>query len=487
MEKEPNNDAAHANPVTFPLLMNGIVQSGDYDYFKFEARAGQTLTFDISAQRVESPLDSVLSLLDDKGVELAYVDDYYWFKDPHLTHTFAKAGTYYLRVFGTGESGSDSSDYRLRAGEMPQVDYVLPASGRRGSTAELTLTGVNLGTVDGAILGDGLAKAEVIERGERQVKLRLRIPAETPEGLQQLHVAGATLPVPLIVDDLPQMTVTTAMAHRKADPVPVTLPVAASGVIDTDHQGHYFSFRMEQAGKVLLAVDSQRMNFSLDPIVVLYDETGTRIAYQDDPAVNSGKRPANVDPHLVVDLKPGRYTAFVRDNAFRGGEAFAYRLVMKKVAPDFTAGIVGTDETLFRGKENILTVRVRRLEGWNTPVEVWAENLPAGVTGPEKVVVPAVATHYKGTCGEDIALDGTEIEYPLHVAADAAGGLSQIRFRARGVMDGHTVEHRGPSQLLLDVDAEDLGAGGDRGTVRHRRGCAAAGDGCAGSRFGATR
>src|SRR6185295_3814629 len=150
---------------------------------------------------------------------------------------------------------------------------------------------------------------------------------------------------------------------------------------------------------------------------------------------NSGKRPANVDPHLGVDLKPGRYTAMVRDNAFRGDPAFAYRLVMKRAEPDFTAGTVGTDETLFRGKQTVVTVRVRRLEGWNTPVEVWAENLPAGVTGPAKVIVPVEPTHYKGTRGEDILLDGTEVEFPLKVAADAAGGLRQIQFKARGVMD----------------------------------------------------
>jgi hypothetical protein len=440
-EKEPNNDLAHAQPINFPLTLNGIVQAGDYDYFKFEARAGQTLTFDIAAQRFESPLDSVLSLLDGQGVELAYVDDYYWFKDPHLTYTFSKTGTYYLRVFGTSESGSDASDYRLHAGEMPQVDYVLPTGGKRGGTAEVTLAGVNLGSVDAAVLGDGLARAEVIERGERRVKVRLNIPPNAPKGLQQLHVNGATLPVPFVVDELPEISVTTAMAHRKDDPVPVSLPVAASGVIDTDHQGHYFSFRVDQPEKVLLAVDSQRLNFDLDPIVILYDASGKRIAYQDDPAINSGKRPANVDPHLVVDLKPGKYTALVRDNAFRGSEAFAYRFTMKRAEPDFTAGTVGTDDTLFRGKDTKLIVRVRRLEGWNTPVEVWAENLPPGITGAAKIVVPPIATHYKGTCGEDIALDGTEVEFPLHVAADAPLGFHQIPFRARGVMDGRVVEH----------------------------------------------
>jgi hypothetical protein len=33
------------------------------------------------------------------------------------------------------------------------------------------------------------------------------------------------------------------------------------------------------------------------------------------------------------------------------------------------------------------------------------------------------------------------VEYLLKVASDAPGGLSQIRFRARGVMDGRSVEH----------------------------------------------
>jgi hypothetical protein len=193
---------------------------------------------------------------------------------------------------------------------------------------------------------------------------------------------------------------------------------------------------------VLLAVDALRLDVHLDPIVVLYDESGKRIAYQDDPTpTNSAKTPANVDPHLVVNLKPGRYTAFVRDNAFRGDPTYAYRFTMKRAEPDYSAGIVGSDETLFRGKETIVTIRVRRLEGWNTPVEVWAENLPEGVTGPSKVTVPVEPTHFKGTCAEDNILDGTEVDFPLKVAANAPFSVSKITFRARGVMDGRTVEH----------------------------------------------
>jgi hypothetical protein len=439
-EKEPNNDIARAMPIEFPVLINGVIQNGDYDYFKFTARAGQTVTFDVSAQRFESSIDSVLSLLDAEGREMAYIDDFYWFKDPHLVYTFEKPGTYYLRLYGTGESGSPNGVYRLVAGEMPQVVYVMPVGGERGKIAEIRLSGVNLKNVDGAVLGAGLAKAEVISTSDRSATIRLKLSEDIPPGLHRLHVTGAALPVPFVVSDLPQVVATTETARKKQDPLPIAFPVVANGVIDTPGSGHYFAFKLDEPKKVLLAVDAMRLNNHLDPIVILYDESGKRIAYQDDPAVNSAKRPANVDPHLVVDLKPGRYIAFVRDNAFRGDPTYAYRFTLKSAEPDFTAGVVGSDDSLFRGRKSTVTIRVRRLEGWNTPVEVWAEHLPEGVSGPSKVIVPIEPTKYKGTCGEIILLDGTEVEYPLEVASNAPGGLKQIQFRARGVMNGRTVE-----------------------------------------------
>src|SRR5258708_2251102 len=69
----------------------------------------------------------------------------------------------------------------------------------------------------------------------------------------------------------------------------------------------------------------------------------------------------------------------VRDSMYRHDPNYMYRFTLRPAEPDFTATVIGTDETLFRGRENVVTVRVRSLEGWNTPVEVWAENLPLGV------------------------------------------------------------------------------------------------------------
>jgi hypothetical protein len=440
-EKEPNNDRAHAQAIEFPILINGTIRAGDYDYFKFTARAGETLVFDVSAQRNQSSLDSVIGLLDEIGTQLAYVDDYYWFKDPHLAYTFAKAGVYFVRIYGTGESGSDASDYRLIAGEMPHVYHAMPLGGQRGKTVDVRLVGVNLDTVGDGVLGDGIAAAKLVSHTKNSAVLRMTIPESTAPGIYRLHVDGASLPIAFAVSDFHEVTVDGGAARHKQDAFPLTLPTVANGTIEASHAIDYFSFKVDQPQDVLLAVDSFHLGFHMDPIVIVYDASGKRIAYQDDPTTNSGKEPADVDPHLVVHLQPGRYTAAVRDNAFLGDPNFPYRLTVKKAEPDFTAGLIGTDETLFRGRDNIVQVQVRRLEGWNAPIEVWAENLPEGVTGPAKVIVPVEPTHYKGTCGEDLILDGTRVDYPLKVTAGAHPGLNLVRFHARGVINGKTVDH----------------------------------------------
>jgi hypothetical protein len=440
-EEEPNNDRAAAQPIEFPILLNGIVDRRDYDYFSFQAQAGETITFDLIGSRNESGLDGVLSLLDENGEEIAFIDDYYWQKDPHLAHTFDKSGTYYLRVFGSGESGGRTDDYRLVAGRMPHVYHAMPLGAQRGKTVQVQLFGNNLEGVERATLGEHIAEAKVVARGSRSATLQLDIPAAAPEGIYRLHVAGATQPVPFVVSSLPEIAISRESPTSKENPQIVSLPVAVSGVIAAPNAGDFFTFSVAEPQTVLLAVDSFRFGYHLDAIVLLYDEAGERIAYQDDPTTNSAKEPANVDPHLVFALpKAGRYIVQVRDVAFRGDANYPYRLTIKRAEPTFTAGIVGTDDTLFRGREHVVMVQVRRLEGWNTPVEVRVENLPPGITGPTTVVVPVEPTRFKGTCAEEHILDGTKMEYPLLVAADAPLGLHRIRFHARGVMDGRVVE-----------------------------------------------
>ena len=73
------------------------------------------------------------------------------------------------------------------------------------------------------------------------------------------------------------------------------------------------------------------------------------------------------------------------------------------------------------------------------PWMFWIENLPPGVQAEKSVAQPR-NTPYKGTCGEDMWTDGTNVELLLTVAEDAPGGFHPIRVRARGEAGGKVVE-----------------------------------------------
>lgn len=459
-EKEPNGDLAKAQQLTLSALMNGRITAGDYDIFRFSVAAGQTLTFDLLATRNGSSLDGVMEILDTHGRRLEYSDDYYAFKDPHIVYKFAEAGDYFLRVYGSGESGSETADYRLIAGTMPHVDLALPGGGRRGETVEFDLQGVNLEGVAEVTLGAGLARGKVLSTAFGRARISMAIPVDTPLGTQSLHVGGATLPVPFVVSGMRELTVTHGTARKRADPVAVELGTVINGVIDEARAADYYSIRVDGPEDVVLSVESMNLGFLLDPLVAVYDESGKRIAWQDEPTTNTGKEPANLDPHLSLRLpRAGRYTVAIRDSQFRGDATFLYRLTMKKAEPDFSVRIVGAHATLYRGRENTVNVRVRRLEGWNTPVEIWAEGLPRGVTAPRLIAEPK-NTSYTGTCGEIHYLDGTNVAAPITVAADASLDLSRVVFRARGVMAGRTVEREArarywKSRIRVTGDAEE--------------------------------
>jgi hypothetical protein len=465
LEKEPNDDRKRAEAISFPLLMNGIVRQGDYDYFRFEAKAGETLTFDVLATRNGANTDAAIGLLNERGEEIDFSDDYYGFKDPHLVHRFEQTGVYFLRVHGSGEAGSDTSDYRLIAGAMPHADLAMPGGGKRGSTVELSLKGVNLDQVREVILGDDLAKGEVLSARFDETRVRIRIPENAAAGTYRLHAGSATLPVPFVVSNYEEVTVADGRARSRKDPVPVPVPVVINGIIDSARAADYVSFRVDAAKTIVLEAQAMQLGFLTDPLVAIYDESGKRLAYQDEPTTNTGKEPANMDPHLVFTLpKAGRYTAMVRDAQFRGDPAFLYRLTIKEAEPDFSLRIIGTDETLYRGRTNTVLVRVRRLEGWSAPVEVFAENLPPGVH-LKPVIADPKNTPYTGTCGETHYLDGTNIEMHFEVDADAPLNLAQIRLRGRGVYNGRTVERAAKARYFRsrirhigDAEEDDLRA-----------------------------
>lgn len=459
-EIEPNNDPAHAQRIELPVVVDGIVESADYDVFRFRADAGQVLMFDLLARRAGSRLDGTLGILDERGNELDFNDDYYMHKDPHLEFTVPKGGDYYVRVSGSGEEGSRYSGYRLIAGAVPYAWRMLPAGARRGATNDFRLAGINLQKIDRLVLGDSLAEGKPLSAGPQELTFRMTVPDSVALGRYELHAfAGeqeAPLTIPILVSDLEEKL--SVPERSRSHPQPVTPPVAISGSLDHKRAQNYFSFEARAGERLAFDVDSMKLGYLDDPVIAIYTPDGQMLASADDRLQQNGSQPPNLDPYLVYQFeKAGSYVAVIRDSAERGDPNYVYRLAIYSVKPDFDLKALTSQITLYRGRTGLLPVRVRRLGGWDTPVEVWAEDLNPGVTSEHRTAAPK-DTIVKDNCALERKLDGTDVLLPLRVSDEAGEGPHAIRLRARATMDGVTVEHTAEILYLWESVGKITGA-----------------------------
>lgn len=210
LEQEPNNAAEDAQRVTPPLIVNGrIDQSGDWDVFCFECRAGGQIFAEVKARRLNSPLDSVLKLTDANGRQLAVNDDHEdkgaglttHHADSRLSVTIPENGLYYLHLGDTQHKGGAAYAYRLHINAQ-RPDYelrVVPASinAQAGTTVPITVYALRKdGFADDIQLelkdappGFTLSGAWV-PAGQDKVRLTLTVPPMSPEEPVRVRLEG---------------------------------------------------------------------------------------------------------------------------------------------------------------------------------------------------------------------------------------------------------------------------------------------------------
>jgi hypothetical protein len=442
IEPEPNDDRASAPTVQLPVIINGKITPGDYDHFRFHATAGQVLVFDFKSSRIGTRFDGTLSLLDESGREVAANDDFYFDKDPHLVYRFPQSGEYVLRVSGFREAGSNASEYRLMMGELPALSWVFPAGGRRGQSVDLTIGGANLESVDRIVLDGVKASATILEKTGERLKARMTLPQDLQPGFYLLRVCSAQseIPNPLIfvVSDYREVVIS---GDPPGQPLDLTVPLVLNGVIATPRHGHNFWIEVRSGEKISLEADGMSLGNFLDPAATIYDTGGNVVAYIDESAPNGfDKEPPNLDFHLDHTFeKAGRYRIEFRDAALRGREEFVYRLLVRRSEPEFEVIALTNQISVLAGNTASVPVRVRRLGGWNAPVRVWVEGLPSRV-GSQSMTAEPVNTRFRGTFGEDFFFDGTNVDVPLQAQPSASPGILPLRVKARGTMDGKTLE-----------------------------------------------
>ncbi len=209
VDQEPNNDLSNAQRISTLMTINGRIDyPGDQDVFLIEG--GGRMVAEIHARRLGSPLDSVLTLTDADGNEVAFNDDYKdksqalltHHADSHLSASVPAKGDYYLHVADAQRNGGKEFSYRLSL-HAPQADYelrVVPSSiiARAGQVVPITVFALRkdgfdedieltlLDPPDGFRIDGGVVPGQA-----DQVRMTLTVPTTPPEEPVTLEMEGA--------------------------------------------------------------------------------------------------------------------------------------------------------------------------------------------------------------------------------------------------------------------------------------------------------
>jgi hypothetical protein len=429
-EHEPNNTRDHAQEVHFPVTVTGKIDPAeDVDIFRFHAQAGQTLVFELLAARLESPLDSFLSLQDADGHELAVNDDYNG-KDSLIAYTVPATGDYYLVLRDLSNKGGERQFYRLSMGEIPYVTAAFPMGGRPGETVPMELQGFNLGDVR---------------------TTRITLPANAEPGLVPMSVAlpnGASNPLTLAVEDKGATATELMETEPNDDPAraqKLAVPSIVNGRIQpaTPTSGpdvDCYRFTATKGQKLILEVTARRYGSELDSFLAVLDDKGKELASNDD-AVGKDSRLEFTAP------ENGEFVARITDLQDRGGPGYTYRFSIAPATPDFTLTFTPDRLAVGRGGRIPVTVTAQRSGGFEGEIGLELAGLPPGVTivGPARIRSKQKETLVTLTAAPDAPIQST----PFHVIGSAVVDGKTIRHAAQGMEE--TVRNGEKSQRPINL------------------------------------
>src|SRR5437867_3252874 len=145
IEKKDRLKGTIIRDISPPVVVNSELGAAEQDVFRFNARMGQTLVFEVEARRMGSAIDPVVRILDSTGREVAANDDAPGIGvDCRLQYKFPRAGEYRVIVHDSRFSEQEQNFYRLKIGSYLFSQGIFPLGWQRGKDIEVTLFGGNL-------------------------------------------------------------------------------------------------------------------------------------------------------------------------------------------------------------------------------------------------------------------------------------------------------------------------------------------------------
>ncbi len=375
--KDNNDSIKTAQKLIPPVTVNGTLAGPDQDYYRFHAKAGERLVFEVEARRAGSAIDPVLQILDASGKEIAANNDAVGLGvDARAEVTFSQSGDFYVLVHEARYSDQEQNFYRLRVGTYPYAEGIFPLGWQRGGSVEVLLFGGNLAS-------------------PARVKPNLSVSAPSRWTTVSLP-NGGSLPFLFRVGDLPEMmewaeasrSITKASPaagkHEQALPPSTVVNgrISRPGEIDSYGmsvtEGQNWIFELEAA-----SLGTSRL---LGRLAVYDAQTNKRVALAElgkedtkNPAAIESSR-NEIDPRLAFAVPKGvkEIIVSVEDLMGRGGLSYGYRLVAIPQPPDFTLELVTSFVNVPVDGTAAVEVLVTR-RGYDGPIHLTIPDLPEDI------------------------------------------------------------------------------------------------------------
>jgi hypothetical protein len=371
VETANNNTRATATPVTVPCTIVGRIEVAEnVDFFAFKASKDEVISAEVICARIQDKIhdlqkhaDPLIALYDSSGRELASNDDFF-FADPYLSYKIPADGMYYLEVRDSKYDGDPRWVYAVLLTNQSHVTHVYPMAANPGQKVTVEAVG-HVAGVNGP--------------------LTITAPKEPGLHLVPLN-EGKTNPVPFLVSELPQVL------EKEPNDTPETaqvipIPCGINGRIQAPRDMDYYKFTATKGQALRFEVKARRFGTdfvsSLDSFLEIMTPKGVALVSNDDLV---GK-----DAGLIwTPPADGEYLLRIRDLNSKGGPTAIYYIECDRAKPDFTIRCDGDKAMFGPGTSTAWYVHVVRSNGFDGPVAVKVEGLPAGVIASTLTIPPTM-------------------------------------------------------------------------------------------------
>ncbi len=351
-----------------PVCLNGRIWGEKPDSYRFRAESGAKIVAYCRAEVL--PPGSFVPALQIADASGAVVTNgvvlYQERQAPVLVFTVGTAGDYTLNVSDASGKGGRSSVYRILLGELALITDFSPRCVTRGSSENITLSGVNLDRTRVRLFSGGKDSA-----------------------MCRQALAGDALVLPgLRFDLVDEAVISEAEPNDSADQAqPLTLPVVVQGICEPGGSVlDFYSFDAAADQELYIDVESG----AGEPAVTVRDGRGAVVASGVYRELSAAERLIQ-GSGVSLPFKPsaaGRHTIELSFRQRGGATPLYYQMRVGAPVPDYAIWMSPVAINIPSYGSQLVELYLRRIHGFNAPVAVTAAFPPLGVISSGGLIGP---------------------------------------------------------------------------------------------------